>query len=343
MKQITRDFLIGLTSIIALAGLILLLFWFGELDAFVRPRYLLTIHTENAMGLRPGSTVQLNGVPIGVVDAISIQSDVRYPVRIELLIDEGMSIPASAIPYVETSLIGALASLTLDAPPVATDTPVEFLSTDGQASISGLLQIRTVAEIRRELDQRMAPVVTALDAFKGLAETYIALGENLNELVTPPGEEVPGIERPANLRDTVDHVNLVLKQVEETVALAQDWLGDTDLRDETRGTLTNAREMFARADQTFARYEELADELKASADEMVGSLTELSDEIASSTEEVNRLVRLAREGEGTMGQLLNNPDLYTNLDDGAAQLGEAARKLQLLIERFRARGVKLDW
>ena len=341
MKQITRDFLIGLTSLIALAGLVLLLFWFGELDAFVRPRYLLTIHTENAMGLRPGSVVELNGVPIGVVHFISIESNVPNPVRIELLIDQQMVIPDTAVPYVETSLLGASATLILDAPPVAPDTPVEFLPTDGLASITGLLEIRTVAEIRRELDQRMAPLLEALGSFKALAETYTALGANLNELVTPPGETTPGIERPANLRDTVTRVNTVLKQVEDTVVLAQDWLGDQELHDEAKNTLTDARDLFDRADQTLTRYTQLADEIKADADTMTGRLTELSDEVALVMEEVNRLARQAREGDGTVGQLLNNPDLYNSLDDASRQLGEAARRLQLLIEKFRAEGVKL--
>jgi phospholipid/cholesterol/gamma-HCH transport system substrate-binding protein len=342
MKQITRDFLIGLTSLVALAGLIVLLFWFGELDTFVRPRYLLTIHTENAMGLRPGSAVELNGVPIGVVDDISIESNVPNPVRIELLIDQPMLIPESAIPYVETSLLGASATLILDAPPAALNLPTSFHRTDGLASITGVLQIRTVAEIRRELDQRMAPLLKALDSFKALAETYTALGASLNELVTPPGEATPGVERPANLRDTVNRVNLVLKQVEDTVVMAQDWLGDQELHDEARGTLADARKLFDQADQTLTSYSELADEIKADADHMTGRLTELSDKISLVMEEVNRLARLAREGEGTVGQLINNPDLYNSLDDAARQLSEAARRLHLLIEKIRAEGVKLD-
>ncbi len=79
MKEGVRNFVVGLTTIGSLVGLAVLLLLFGELDSLIRPRYALTINTNHAVGLRPGSSVELNGVPVGVVDSIRVRVETPYP------------------------------------------------------------------------------------------------------------------------------------------------------------------------------------------------------------------------------------------------------------------------
>ncbi len=85
MRETTQNFLVGLTSIIAIIGIAFLLMQFGELDQFVKQRYVLTIHTDHAAGLRQGSSAEYNGVPIGFVNKIALSSNPQYPVQIEVL------------------------------------------------------------------------------------------------------------------------------------------------------------------------------------------------------------------------------------------------------------------
>ena len=113
MRETTQNFLVGLTSIIAIIGMAVLLMQFGELDRF-KKRYVLTIHTNHAAGLRQGSSVEYNGVPIGFVKKVDLSPDPRYPVQIEVLIDNDQRIPANAIPYSQTSIFGGSAILELE-------------------------------------------------------------------------------------------------------------------------------------------------------------------------------------------------------------------------------------
>ena len=50
---------------------------------------------------------------------------------------------------------------------------------------------------------------------------------------------------------------------------------------------------------------------------------------------------LATNGQGTMGQLMNNPDLYNSLKDATTRLDKALTEFQLLAEKFRTEGVRL--
>ncbi len=342
MKDVVRNFIVGLTSIIALAGIVLLLFWFGELDAILRQRYMLTLHTDNALGLRPGSITELNGVPIGVVDNIIIQPNQTYPVQIEVLIERGIPLPTTVEPYAETSLLGASAILYLSTTPAPEDETVELFSTDDTASITGPLRIRMIEQITAELDARMKPVMDTLATFETLSATYIELGENLNALVSEPGEDVPEEEKPANLRDTVDKLNKVLDEVNVAMQLAERWLGDEQLHHDARTAVKNASELIVRATTTVERYSKLADTIETDADQLLQHLLPVADEFAVVLEDIHQLSQKAKEGEGTVAQMLNNPDLYNSLEDAAQRLEQTLREIQLLVEKIKAEGVTVD-
>lgn len=48
-------------------------------------------------------------------------------------------------------------------------------------------------------------------------------------------------------------------------------------------------------------------------------------------------------GEGTLGQLAKNPDLYNNANDAASRLEKAIAEFQLLLEKYRTEGLKLQF
>ena len=179
MREAVRNFLVGLTSIVALLALAALLLLFGELDRFVHPRYLLTINTDHAAGLRPGSSVELNGVPIGVVDAILVQEHAKFPVRVRALIDQDVSIATTAEPFAAASLLGGASVLQIQMAPIEDDT--RFLPHDDTASISAPIRFELIEQINKELDARMAGVEEALTRFNALSQTYEEVGKNLEE------------------------------------------------------------------------------------------------------------------------------------------------------------------
>ena len=49
----------------------------------------------------------------------------------------------------------------------------------------------------------------------------------------------------------------------------------------------------------------------------------------------------ASEGNGTVGMLLNNPDLYNSLTEAAVRLQRVLEEVQLLIEKLKAEGVQI--
>ena len=333
MRETTQNFLVGLTSIIAIIGIAFLLMQFGELDQFVKHRYVLTIHTDHAAGLRQGSSAEYNGVPIGFVNKIALSTNPQYPVQIEVLIEDNQKIPVSAIPYSQTSIFGGGAILELENTGSDLQDVTDFFPRENDSNdIFSPIRFRLIEQITAELDDRMKPIVSSLEAFQKLSETYIAFGENLNKILSTSEDG-----------ETIQNLNNVLTQISEALQLAKQWLGDEQMLNDFRKSVENANLLIEKATTTLDRYTRLADELEEDAETIVQGLLPISDQIASTLEDVRTVTRLAIEGDGTVSQLLNNPDLYRSLDDAAIRLERTLVEIQLYIEKIKTEGLDIDF
>src|SRR5690606_176737 len=110
---------------------------------------------------------------------------------------------------------------------------VQYLPTDGSAAI--MIDHKPLLEqIVSELDARTEPLVRAMEAFEQLSDTYIQVGENLNALIAPQDPQALASGDPPNLHAAVTRFHDVLNETETSLRLAQNWLGDEQLRHEVR-------------------------------------------------------------------------------------------------------------
>ncbi len=339
MPDFARNFVIGLVSIVALLGFAVLLIFFGELDVIRSDRYDVEVRMNIAGGLRPSSVVELNGVSIGRVEKIKlVEEDPVHPVRVSLQINHPHRIPKNVRASVEQSLLAGTAMLQLVSQPLPEgETELAYLPADGTGQIEAFEQ-SLIERITGELDQRTAPLLDALERFDELSRTYTALGENLNELVSPLTDD-----EDMNLRATIVKLNTVLDEARAALTLASDWLGDDQIHRDVREAVANAGTLIERATATFERYSELAAHLELSTDELLERLVPVADEMSATLTEVRTLVHRAGEGEGTIAQLLNNPDLYESLTDAAVRLEQALLDARLLIRKIKAEGLPVQF
>ena len=334
MNERSHNFLIGITSIIALLGIVVLLMLFGELDRLFNPRYQVTINTYHASGLREGSAIELNGVPIGNINTIVTKRDSHYGVQIIAHIDTEQRIPVDVQPFADSSLLGGSATLVLEAAPITPNSDGKYLPTDGSAMINGEIRSRLIEQITTELGERMAPLLDSLAQFS-------ELGKNLNDLLAAPDPDIPEDQQPLNLRSAMVTLNTVLYDVHEALDLAKTWLGDDQLRVNAAQAVNNANTLIVKATATIDQYSSLATSLETDANALTKKLLPMADTLALTLEEVKRVVILAREGQGSVALMLNNPDLYMSLTDAASRLDKALTELHLLIQKIRDEGVPL--
>ena len=330
MTTTGKHVLLGLTSLVAVIGAAVLLMLFGELDSIVGGHYAVTLDCPNAAGLRSGSGIELNGVPVGQVTEVVNTNDPEYPVRIVGTIHDDVLIPDNAVPVSMASLLGGSSTLMFDAPGGSDS----MLPTDGRANIRGPIQSGLMREFSGAFDSRMQPLVEGLEDFRELAR-------NLNDLVKPiePGQQ-GDIH---NIRTAVETLNKVLDDVAEAMVMANTWLGDDQLHGDARIAVHNASVLFDQATETMVQFADLASRIQMDSESVSRHLAPVLDELALTLEEVHGLVGRAAQGQGTIAQLLNNPDLYVALNDAAVRLERTLREVQLLVEKVRGDGLPAIW
>ena len=334
MKDRYRDAIIGLAALLAAAATVLMLVAFGSLREYGRDAVDLEVRFNRAGGLRYGSQITLDGVPIGTIGSVELQIEEALPVLFKCRIDSWARIPIEHEVRVDAALIGGgtrLAIVSLD--PSADralypsgETPVlagEFLSLE-EALASGI-------------DLRMGPIAESFSEVGSLAATYQALGEELRELVKMGGDDGAG------LASTIERANRVLDQATRAFAAASTWLDDEQLLADARSAVFKANLLIERATEAATAAGRLATTLEEESPAIIDRLVGTSLAIDGTLAEVDSLLRRASEGEGTIGRLLSDPVLYEDLDDAAKRLSETLRALRTLIDAIEAEGVKIEF
>jgi phospholipid/cholesterol/gamma-HCH transport system substrate-binding protein len=331
VRERVRNVLVGVCTIGALAGGAGLLFFFGELEPFFARRWQLQVAFNDAGGLRKGSLVTLNGVPVGAIERVEIWTDSDRPVLITAAIDDGVRIPDPSVPSVQASLLGSGARLELTAA-LPMSVPARSYAIDRELVLRG-----TVVPLENRLVERVSKELKPLvENFKEIG----ALARNLNGLVKPMEPGAP--EDPENVRTAIRRLTETLARADAALADAQGWLSDEQLRTDVRDAAHGASELMVNASRMAQRIEALADSLAQDATALRDGALPMLDRASVALDELRALLVAARTGDGTVGRMMKDPALYEGLADAAKRLDEALAKINLLIEKIRAEGLDVE-
>jgi phospholipid/cholesterol/gamma-HCH transport system substrate-binding protein len=108
MKTPSLEFSVGLFVLAGLLCLGYLTIKLGKMEVFSSKGYQVTADFSSAAGLRTGARVEIAGVAVGKVAAISLlEKQTRYYARVTLQLDEGIALSGDTIASIKTSgLIG---------------------------------------------------------------------------------------------------------------------------------------------------------------------------------------------------------------------------------------------
>ena len=212
MNERTRDAFIGLCTLAAAAGIVILLYLFNEVD--IEKRWQLQLHAPSTGGLGSNSSVALDGVPIGIIESVALTPTGQWPVRIVVGVNDGISIPMGVTAMTKASLLTGGANLYLESPAVRSG---QTLAMDGSAILTGPIQSMTVRDISDAFDERVGPT---LETFNRLGAAWSVVGEDVSSLLGGTGSNGQG------------RLASILQQVDRAARSAADWLDNPALRDE---------------------------------------------------------------------------------------------------------------
>lgn len=285
---------VGIFCIVAVVIFYLGACFFKGVSAFGKKTYYYAVF-ENTGGLQESNAVMLNGYKIGQVTKVSILSD--NPVRLcaELMITEPVNIPKdSKVQVAPKDLLGGTVVNILFGSETAYLQPKDTMAT---------FVVPQITDGVDDLKAQLSSILTSVDT--------IAL--SLKDVLAPDagGGDLKGTL--ANLEQTTSNLNDILSGNKAKV-----------------NKLVSNLETFSTTLQNASpQLEEIVANLDKISDSVAkANVTQLINDAQKAIGDVQLVVDKVQRGEGTVGQLVTNDTLYTNLENSLHSLDELLKDLK---------------
>lgn len=294
--KLTRE----IKATILVIGSVLLFIW-GY--SFLKGRNLFnTAHTyyvvyNNVEGLAPSAAVTINGLNVGKVNSIKLDTN-SGKLLVEILMTTNVEIPKNTTASIyEPSLIGAKAiALNLD-----------FSSKD-YAQDGAYLQGSVKLGLTDNLGSLLSPLQAKVDSV--LSSLNGTLTNVNNILDTKTQNELKGTITALN--KTMNNFTSISKNVDGLLV---------ENKSKLNATLTNL-------DQTTKSFANIASDLEKA------ELEKLVKELESTLTNVNGLLADIEQGKGSIGKIFKDPSLYNNLSQASNELNLLLEDLRLNPTRY---------
>ena len=311
-----RNILVGITVTGALIALGWMILKFGDRPArfFATPSMPISFITDRADGLGEGSNMTYRGVIVGKVNDVKRSRDGK-DVVIDAEVDKDPPLPANL--KGEITVISALGG---------TSTMVLALTSpqpEGQLKVGTQLRADFVG-------LAMLPPEFA-DLARELKATAIQIRES--KII-------------ANVNEQVSRFGKVLDSANELIA-------DPKLRDDLKTTMANMRTASESINKLSGKVEKLSDEASSTFGEVKTTVTKVGNNVDTLAKQAgDRLTQISKtldhfqsiaakidKGDGTAGQLINDPKLYQSLVDTSRELNATIVDLKRLVEQWEQEGL----
>lgn len=334
MDERVIQFRVGV--VVVAAGIItsILVVVFGEIPRIVSRQQTVYVRFVTAPGVTIDTPVRKSGILIGRVSRIDLLDD--GGVLVTASVDAGRVLRRNEVCRIRTGtfLGDALLEFVPSSDPAASAEPIqdgEYL--DGVVTSDPLDAMRVLVNLEGDM-------VRALGSIQDAGNEVGQVARNMNVLVENNQDQFNRIM--AKSEQALDRFDSAMATVNELV-------GDEELRDKLRQALEDVPQVLTDARQLMASLDSLAqraDKNMQNLEGITGPLGERGEAIVNRVDQsVTRLDELMEQlvqfsqslnsSEGTVGQLIHNPDLYQKLNRAAENIEEISFRLRPIVDDAR--------
>ena len=316
MSPYRRNILVGVTVLIALITLGWMILKFGDrpVRMFSTPTMPVYFTGDRADGLGEGSNITYDGVIVGRIKQVKRQEDGKGVV-IAAELDTKPPLPSNV--HGEIVMMSALGG-----------TSTMMLQVDG-GSPQGTL----------------GPGMTLRSRFLGLQFLPPEFAELARELKMTTTQF-----RESKL---VLHLDEQVQKAGQVLDSANTLVGDPKLREEVKTAVTNIRSASETINRMSTKLDKLADDAQATMTDVRHSVKTTSTDVETLSKQASdRLEQISKtldhfqsiaakidNGQGTAGQLVNDPKLYQALVDSTKELNMTITDFKRLVEQWEQEGI----
>lgn len=295
--KLSREFRTGLLVIIAA---ILSMFGFNYLKGsslFGSERNFYVVY-DNVEGLNPDATVTVNGLVVGRVKTINLSDDASH-LLVSFIIDKkdfNFS-KSSIVRLYDSSIIGGKSLAII---PNYSDSSI---AVDGD-------------ELQGEIEKGMMDVI---------ADKVVPLGNDLSSVVIKVDTLMHSLNTILDEKHQ-KHLQQAIENVDNTIA---------NLNKTSQSLNTLLDNNHSKIDKSLANFEYTTENLAKLSDSLAQiNVNLLAEEIENTISSLNSLVTSIEQGEGSLGKIMKDEALYTNLENASEELEMLLRDLRENPKRY---------
>jgi len=344
MAEYRRNIAVGITTLAGVAGLLILMMMFGRLPlpGTAQDGYRIRIAMPSAGGLHTESRVNLAGINVGHVESVAFREPPHQGVLVTARIRQSVDIPQGVRAVAFSKPLGGSPTLELHMPQDAQ--PNQYISKTQPTLIKGQaggMAQQLAGELKKTLQGELGRFERTAASIEQVTQQWTDVGQHVARLVKPrDADAVDAGEAEANLTTVVERTDRRLKEIGEALAGIQRVVNDDQFIRNLRQTVDNAHEA---SEKLSTHIDEVSDSITDNADRLTRRYVAAADDLTKAVASMQQLIDQARNGDGTVGQLINDPSLYRNLNDAAARIDAAVVEMKLLVEKWKAEGVPVDF
>ncbi|HUS38073.1 MAG TPA: MlaD family protein [Pirellulales bacterium] len=291
---------------------------------------VVEITFPRAPGVLEGTPVRKSGILIGRVDGIRFaenSSDVVVTVRL----DEDVKLRKHEICRIDSSSLLGDAILEF----IPGGEPTDELIESG-AKLKGLAGANPLEMISTYGDQ----IGAALDSVTSAGNEVASLANTMEDFL-----QVDDEQRLKKLADksekALDEFSDFMEKANKLIAVVkQDDLQKTmesmpKLLSESREAMASLKNFGDSAERTMRNMENVMEQVNEKSEQIIGDVESGVANFSSTMEQLDSLIANFNTQEGTVGQLLNNPELYNNINSAAENITRLTADLRPIINDMR--------
>ncbi|MDO4224429.1 MAG: MlaD family protein [Bergeyella zoohelcum] len=296
----SREIKAGLIAVLAIVGFVVLFQFMKGKNVFTTDNVFYAKY-ENVDGLAASSPVSINGLKVGQVDAITPLTDKEGKLYfvVKLLVDDKFSFSKKS-------------TLEIHEPGLMSGKEMKInLIYDGEMAKSGdTLSGGYKESMMSSLSSQVGPVK---DQLQIVLKRVDSLMQNATALTNAQNQ--------AEIRNLLANLNKTVAAFETISQQTNALLSNTDPR--LQKVLDNANLATISAKTAIDKYGNVAEQVD------VQKLNTAIDKLSTTSDKLNNIIQGIQNGEGSLGKLTKDEQLYQNLN-------KTAENLNLLVEDLKA-------
>jgi phospholipid/cholesterol/gamma-HCH transport system substrate-binding protein len=331
MEERKMLFRVGLMVALTMTIVMIFIFAFGNFSKFIYGEYTVNTHFKQASGVSQYTPVRKNGIRIGYVSNVEMdENDTGVVVTMKIqnkwkLFDNEYCLPQSNI------MGDAVVSILRDPGKRGQSTQIAHDGTLPGGSSKDALQM--VQDVQGQFTTTIESVRDTSDSFRGTSDDLRVTLQKLSAMLD---------ENRRGIKTAIDQANNIL-------ADTRDIVGDDNTKRNLRAALEELPQMVKDTHTTVLKMQDsmkLVDEnlrnvrgftklLDDRGEVLIGNLEKGTKNLGSLMSDMAAFSQKLNSSDGTVGLLMNDPQLYQHLARAAKNIDEITRELKPIKDDLR--------